>query len=180
MNLPNLLTLFRIFLVPLAVWLIAVGAYRAAFWTFLVAGITDGLDGFLARRLNQRTELGGYLDPVADKALLVSIYVALAIVGELPRWLVIMVVFRDLLIIGGLILAWLVGRPMAARPLRVSKATTLAQIVFAAIALCALGYRIELAVPREIAAAAVAVLTLLSAVAYVATWMRHMTAEPAP
>lgn len=178
-NLPNLLTIFRIFLVPVIIWLIAVGAFSAAFWTFVVAGLTDGLDGYLARRWNERTELGAYLDPLADKTLLVSIYVTLGIVGALPRWLVILVVFRDVLILGGLVLAWLLARPMAARPLLISKATTLAQILFAAIVLGVRGYGLEMPFLQEAAGISVAVLTLLSALAYVAAWMRHMTAEPA-
>jgi cardiolipin synthase len=179
-NLPNFLTLLRILLVPVVVWLLASGLYMAAFWLFLLAGVSDGIDGYLARRWNQRTELGAYLDPLADKALLVSIYVTLGVVGEMPRWLVIAVVFRDVLIVSAFMLAWVIGRPMEVKPLFVSKANTAAQIVFAAMVLCSKGYSVDLGWIEQAAGLAVAALTALSTAAYLAAWMRHMTrAEPA-
>lgn len=180
MNLPNLLTLARILLVPVVVWLLVSGLYMAAFWLFVLAGITDGVDGYLARRWNQRTELGAYLDPLADKALLVSIYITLGFVGEMPRWLVIAVVFRDLLIVGAFLLSWVIGRPMQVAPLFVSKANTVAQIVFAAVVLGSKGYALDLVGIEQILGIAVAALTVLSTAAYLAAWMRHMTRpEPA-
>src|SRR6202035_4268592 len=101
LNLPNLISLGRLLLVPLAISLILDGKYWAAFWVFVVAGISDALDGFIAKRFNRRTRLGALLDPVADKAMLVSVYVALGLVHELWTWLVILVVFRDVMIVGG-------------------------------------------------------------------------------
>jgi cardiolipin synthase len=178
-NLPNLLTIARILLVPVVVWLLMSGLYMAAFWLFVLAGVTDGVDGYLARRWNQRTLLGSYLDPLADKALLVSIYVTLGFVGELPRWLVIAVVFRDVLIVGAFMLSWIMGRPMQVAPLFVSKANTAAQIVFAAIVLGAKGYALELAGLEQAFGVVVAALTVISTAAYLAAWMRHMT-RPEP
>jgi cardiolipin synthase len=178
-NIPNLVTLVRIFLVPLVVWLIAVGSDTAAFWVFLCAGVSDAVDGFLARRWKQQTLLGTYLDPVADKLLLVSVYVTLGIVGALPRWLVILVVFRDVIIVGGLMLAWLVERPMPMQPLLVSKANTLVQISFAALVLAARGYDVDLGTVQEGAEFLVAALTVSSAAAYLAAWMRHLTGTAA-
>ncbi|MGE0523903.1 MAG: CDP-alcohol phosphatidyltransferase family protein, partial [Variibacter sp.] len=99
-NLPNLITLARILLVPVVVWAITSGEMLVAFIVFVVAGISDAVDGFLAKHFNMTTEIGAYLDPLADKVLLVSIYVALGIAGNIPRWLVILVVSRDLMIIG--------------------------------------------------------------------------------
>lgn len=179
MNLPNLLTLFRILLVPVVVWLLVSSLYMAAFWLFVLAGVTDGVDGYLARRWNQRTELGSYLDPLADKALLVSIYVTLGFLGEMPRWLVIAVVFRDLLIVGAFLLSWVIGRPMKVAPLLVSKANTVAQIVFAAVVLGSKGYGLDLVGIEQALGVAVAALTVLSTAAYLAAWMRHMT-RPEP
>lgn len=179
MNLPNLLTLFRILLVPVVVWLLVSSLYMAAFWLFVLAGVTDGVDGYLARRWNQRTELGSYLDPLADKALLVSIYVTLGFLGEMPRWLVIAVVFRDLLIVGAFLLSWVIGRPMKVAPLLVSKANTVAQIVFAAVVLGSKGYALDLVGIEQALGVAVAALTVLSTAAYLAAWMRHMT-RPEP
>src|SRR5581483_3321438 len=98
-SIPNLITLGRIFLVPIVVWAISSGAMWIAFVLFLAAGVSDAVDGFLAKRFHMTMMLGSYLDPLADKALLVSIYVTLGINGLLPRWLVILVVSRDVMIV---------------------------------------------------------------------------------
>ena len=112
MNIPNSLTLVRIVLVPLVVWLIITHEMLAAFLLFLLAGLSDAADGFLAKRYGWDTELGAYLDPIADKALLVSIYVTLGLAGQLPAWLVIAVVSRDILIVGAVVLSWMLSRPL--------------------------------------------------------------------
>lgn len=174
MNIPTLITIGRILAVPVAVWLIMAGHMLAAFWVFVLAGITDGIDGFLARRWNQRTELGAYLDAIADKALLVSIYITLAMVDRIPGILAIAVVSRDLMIVGAVILSWLIDRPMTIRPLVVSKLNTLAQIVFAALVLAAGGYGFGLGATGTAGVWIVAVLTVASAAAYLAIWTRHM------
>ncbi|RXF73956.1 CDP-alcohol phosphatidyltransferase family protein [Hansschlegelia zhihuaiae] len=174
MNLPNLLTIGRIFAVPLVVWLIASGEHLAAFWLFSLAAVTDGLDGALARAFDQRTELGAYLDPIADKALLVSIYVTLAIYEEIPRALAIAVVSRDLVIIGAVILTWLIDRPVPIEPLKISKLNTLAQILFAGAVLASSGFALDLHTVEEIGAYLVGALTLASAGAYLAAFIRHM------
>src|SRR5208282_5947057 len=122
LSIPNLITLGRILLVPVVVWAITSGEMSIAFFLFLAAGISDAVDGFLAKRFHMASELGAYLDPLADKALIVSIYVALGIAGALPISLVILVVSRDIMIISGFMLSWLVGKPMPVRPLPVSKA----------------------------------------------------------
>src|SRR5688500_12469917 len=90
MNLPNAITIARILAVPVLIWLIVSGEYLLAFWLFVLAGISDGVDGFIAKRFDQRTELGAYLDPIADKLMLVSIYVSLGLLRVLPPWLVIL------------------------------------------------------------------------------------------
>src|SRR4051794_9384275 len=104
-----------------------------AFLLFLLAGISDAVDGFLAKRFAMSSELGRYLDPLADKVLVVSIYVALGVAEAIPRWLVILVVSRDIMIIGAIMLSWLIGRPVAVKPLLVSKLNTVAQILFAGL-----------------------------------------------
>src|SRR6476619_7233846 len=138
-NIPNTLTLARIILVPLVVWLIISHENLAAFLLFLMAGLSDAADGYLAKRYGWRTELGAYLDPIADKALLVSIYVTLGFAGHLPAWLVIAVVSRDILIIGAFLLSWVLSRPVPIHPLLISKANTFAQIVLAGLVLAELG-----------------------------------------
>ena len=174
MNLPNTITIGRLLLVPLTVWLIISEAYGAAFAAFMVAGISDGVDGYLARRLNQRSELGAYLDPVADKALLVSVYVTLGLAKDIPAWLVIMVVSRDLLIVGGMILAWVLGKPITVKPLMVSKVNTAAQIIMAVLVLGAAALHQDFGWFTTIGSLLVGGLTLASGAAYLLTWVRHM------
>jgi len=176
LNLPNLITIGRILLVPVVVWAIASRQMQIAFLLFLAAGVSDAVDGFLAKRMGMASELGAHLDPLADKTLIVSIYVALGVTDAIPRWIVILVVSRDILIIGGLMLAWFLDRPMTVKPLLVSKLNTAAQIVFACLVLAALafGFNAELA---EIALMwLVASLTLISVGFYVREWWRHMNA----
>jgi cardiolipin synthase len=119
------------------------------------------------------SEIGAYLDPLADKALIMSIYIALAISEAIPRWLVILVVSRDIMIISGVILSWLVGNPVAMKPHPVSKLNTVAQIVYAGLVLAALGFHFDAGVPGMLLVGLVALLTLLSVGFYVGEWMRH-------
>ena len=174
LSIPNLITLGRIIVVPIVVWAITSGAMLAAFVLFVVAGISDAVDGFLAKRFHMTSELGAYLDPLADKALIVSIYVSLGIAGALPIPLVILVVSRDIMIISGFMLSWLVGKPMPVRPLPVSKANTVAQIVLAALVLAEHGFRFDAPLLATIVTGLVAILTLLSIAFYLAEWLRHM------
>src|SRR3954454_456491 len=139
MSIPNIITLGRLLSVPLAVWLILVGELGWAFWLFAAAGLSDAVDGFIARAFRSRTMLGGYLDPLADKALLVSVYLALGHVGQLPVWLVILVVFRDILIIGGVLLLYTLKESFAMQPSFISKVNTTMQIVLAALVLSPFG-----------------------------------------
>jgi cardiolipin synthase len=161
-------------LVPVVVWAISSGQMWIAFVLFLVAGVSDAVDGFLAKRFGMTSELGAYLDPLADKALIVSIYVALGISGVIPGWLVILVVSRDIMIVGAVVLSWLIGSPVMMKPLLVSKLNTVAQIVFACVVLGSLGYKIEANTLTIVLMGLVAVLTLLSVAAYVREWIRHM------
>ncbi|MGR7996063.1 CDP-alcohol phosphatidyltransferase family protein [Xanthobacter sp. ZOL 2024] len=173
-SLPNAITVVRILLVPAVVWAIGVGETQLAFWLFLAAGISDGLDGFIAKRFHMQTELGAYLDPVADKALLISIYVALAVVELIPRWVAIAVVSRDVMIIGAVVLSLVMAKPVTIAPLLVSKVNTAAQIAFAAFVLASSGFAIHLPQAFALGLTAVGLLTGLSAAAYLAAWMRHM------
>jgi cardiolipin synthase (CMP-forming) len=173
-SIPNLITLGRIILVPVVVWSIISGDMLAAFGLFLVAGISDAVDGFLAKRFHMRSELGAYLDPLADKALIMSIYVALGIARSLPISLVIVVVSRDIMIISGFMLSWLVDRPMPVKPHPVSKLNTLVQIMLAALVLAEKGLGFAAAPLQTAGIVLVAVLTLLSMGFYLAEWFRHM------
>lgn len=179
LSIPNLITLARILMVPVVVWAIASHTMWLAFVLFLVAGVSDAVDGFLAKRFGMTTELGAYLDPLADKALIVSIYLTLGINGDIPPWLVILVVSRDILIVGGIILSWLMDNPLTIKPLWVSKLNTVAQIVFACVVLGSLGFNFHVPNLRLVLMGTVAVLTLLSIGAYLNEWVRHMNGPKA-
>lgn len=174
MSIPNFITLGRIVLVPLIIAMIVNRNWQLAFVLFVIAGISDAVDGFLAKRFDMATELGAFIDPLADKALLISLYVTLAIVDALPSWLAILVVFRDVIILGAVLVAWLLDRPIEIKPLVVSKLNTGAQIALAAAILCgkALGFPQGAAIDAGVLA--VAALTLASGAAYFAVWTRHM------
>lgn len=164
---PNLITLARICAVPAAVWLMLRHRLDLAFLVFVGAGISDAVDGWLARVWNQRSALGALLDPVADKALLVSVYVTLAAIGVLPDWLAILVVFRDLLIVGGVVTLWMLGVRARIRPLMISKANTVAQIALAALALLLAGFGLSAPMLLDAMIVLVAATTLASGAAYV-------------
>ncbi|WP_230167791.1 CDP-alcohol phosphatidyltransferase family protein [Roseomonas sp. CECT 9278] len=167
LTVPNLITLARLCAVPAAVWLMLRHRLDIAFLVFVGAGISDAVDGWLARVWNARSAVGALLDPIADKALLVSVYVTLAAIGVLPDWLAILVVFRDLLIVGGVITLWMLGMPARIRPLMVSKANTFAQIALAALALLLAGFDLSAPWLLEGMIVVVAVTTLASGAAYV-------------
>lgn len=174
MSVPNLLTIARILMVPLLIWLIISGNFRLAFAIFVAAGVTDAVDGFIAKNYDSVTELGAYLDPLADKLLLVSIYVTLGLQGVLPDWLVILVVSRDVMVVGAVILSWVVDKPVRMHPLLLSKANTTAQILLAAMIIGALAF----AEPHPIlilwGSAVVGFLTVVSGAQYMVAWIAHM------
>ena len=161
--------------VPVIFWLLVNNHARAAFFVFLVAGISDAVDGYLAKRFHWTSELGAYLDPLADKLLIVSIYIALAVGGEIPLWLVVTVVSRDILILLAVLLSWLVGRPFRIEPLAVSKINTAAQIALATTVLGDNAFDLALDTTRQVLVWTTGALTFLSLAAYLKTWVLHMT-----
>jgi cardiolipin synthase (CMP-forming) len=171
--LPNFITLGRLLAVPLAVWLMLTDRYAAAFWLFLAAGVSDAIDGFLARRLKARSEIGAYLDPLADKCLLVSSYVTLGHQGHIESWLVILVVFRDVLIIGGAMLYQTLTHSLTMQPLFISKLNTVLQIALIGFVLAQLGLGIGDADLTPWLGYVVAASTLASGAAYVTVWGRR-------
>lgn len=174
MTIPNLITIGRLIIVPLVIVMIGQGKWSLAFILFVLAGISDAVDGFIARRFNMRSEFGAYIDALADKALLVSIYVTLSITGVLPGWLAIVVVSRDIMIISAILISWLMERPVAIKPLVISKLNTAAQIAFAALVLGTKAFDVEANGLYAVTIVAVAALTVTSAGAYLAGWLRHM------
>jgi cardiolipin synthase len=174
-SLPNLITLARLLLAPLAVSMIISQRFVEAFLIFLAAGVSDAVDGFIAKRFDLRSELGAYLDPLADKALLVSIYVTLAVVGALPPAIAILVVSRDLMILFAVLVSWLMGKPVAINPVWVSKLNTTAQIAFAAYVLGAKAWGLDPPPMQGVAVWIVAALTLASGGVYIKQWLDHMS-----
>lgn len=174
--LPNIITFSRLAAVPLAVWLILNDQILFAFWLFIAAGISDAVDGYIAKRFDAVTVLGSYLDPLADKSLLVSVYITLGVVGYLDNWLVILVVFRDLLIVGGALVFQTMTQSLIMQPLFVSKINTFAQIVLAALVLGAGGYNVDAGVVMEMMLIIVAVTTFLSGLMYVIKWTQKANA----
>lgn len=128
MTIPNLLTLGRILLTPLLAWLLVRKSMSAAFFVFLIAGLTDALDGLLARVLNQKSRLGSHIDPLADKFLLVTSFILLWNIGEIPFWLIVITVGRDLLILCGFFILILFRVQFEIKPLASSKLTTFFQL----------------------------------------------------
>jgi cardiolipin synthase (CMP-forming) len=176
MTIPNLITIARLIIVPIVIVMIMQGRWPAAFVLFVVAGVSDAVDGLIARRFNMRSEFGAHLDPIADKALLMSIFVTLAIAGVLPGWIAIVVVSRDLMILAAVLLSWVMLRPVEIKPLLVSKLNTAAQIGFAALILSTKAFGIDLHGFDDATTIVVAALTVTSAAAYLAGWLRHMAA----
>lgn len=171
---PNVISLARLLSVPLAVWLMLIDRYDAAFWVFVAAGLSDAVDGALARWLKVNSEVGAYLDPLADKCLLVSAYIALGYSGHIEIWLVILVVFRDLLIVGGALLYQTLTQSLSMQPLLISKINTGLQIGLVALLLARLGLGLPNFGLEPILVYAVALSTAASGGAYLWIWGRRL------
>ncbi|MFQ5535638.1 MAG: CDP-alcohol phosphatidyltransferase family protein [Sphingomonadales bacterium] len=173
-SIPNFISIGRLLAAPLIVWLILDDHLGAAFWVFVAAGLSDAADGFLARRLNAASRVGEVLDPIADKMLLICIYVTLGIQELLWSWLVILVVSRDVLIIGAHLLASALGQKIAHTPLLIGKVNTAAQIALAALVLGAAGLAISTDNIVPWVAYLVGVTTIASGVVYLRRWIKSV------
>jgi cardiolipin synthase len=176
---PNLVTLLRLLAAPAIVWLLLNERETQAFWLFLAAGLTDLIDGWLAARLHARSELGARLDPLADKVLVGSVYLALGWLEQIPVWLVALVVARDLMIMAGIAVLLACRRPVQARPIFLSKVNTALQLMLVLVVLAAHALPVSHAFCQDVTAALVVVAaatTLASWVAYGLEWVRLMAA----
>jgi cardiolipin synthase (CMP-forming) len=173
-SLPNLISLGRLVLAPTIIAMIATERWKEACVVFIVAGFSDAVDGWIAKTFDLRSELGAYLDPLADKALIVSIYVALAIVGAIPATIAIIVVARDVMIIGAFMISLIMRKPIKVKPLMVSKLNTAAQIGFAALVLGIKAFDFPGGLWFDVSLYIVAALTLASTAAYFVQWIRYM------
>ncbi len=175
MTLPNMISLARLFSVPFTVWLILTDQWRVALMVFCVAGLSDAVDGFLAKRFGMQSRLGQFLDPIADKALLVSIFIVLGAQGYLPLWLVILVVSRDILIVGGMFLMFAFDQPYEPMPFLLSKINTAMQIVLAALVIASRSFSLDVTTTHVLLLiVAVAFTTLASGTQYLIDWWRRM------
>jgi cardiolipin synthase len=178
-NLANLITIARLLMVIPLIWLIATGRLHAAFWLLVAAGVSDALDGYVAKKFNARTEIGAYLDPIADKTLLDGIYVALALAGWLPPWLAMLVVGRDVLIVLGVVLIQRRDPVFRAKPLLIGKVNTFAQLSLGACALAHAGGLLDLDMLVAVLIIVVSLTTVLSGAGYAAQAMRALGRERA-
>ncbi|WP_245447446.1 CDP-alcohol phosphatidyltransferase family protein [Methylobacterium sp. 17Sr1-1] len=163
-SLPNLITAARLALVPVTVWAIAREAWGAAFLVFALAGLSDGIDGVLARRYALTSRLGAVLDPLADKALMLAVLVSLTLAGLVPAWFPAVLIARDGLMVMGAGLARLAGRPLETPPLLVGKLNTACQIAFLAWLLGSRALGIDAAAAEAWAMPALAGLSVASGV----------------
>ena len=139
LNLPNLITLLRIGAIPLFLILLTDEQYTKALIVFVLAAVTDSIDGAVARLTNSHTAFGAYIDPLADKLLLVSSFLILAFLGFIPRWLAILVISRDIIILVGFaVLYFITGHSIAVRPTLVGKASTFFQLLTVTLTLIGL------------------------------------------
>ena len=176
MNLANLISLARLISVPVVVWAILVDEMGLAFGLFMAAGISDAVDGFVAKHFHTESVFGSYLDPLADKALIMSVYITLGHQGYLPIWLVILVVFRDILIVGGVLLLFTIGpRDLRVAPLVISKINTAAQIILAAVALGGEAFGMPQPTVMMVLVWLIAATTALSGASYIVQWSRNVS-----
>ena len=172
-QIPNLLTLARIAAVPVLILFLYEGRYGAALAVFVLAGITDGLDGWIAKRFKCVTRLGSILDPLADKILIVSTYVMLVLAGDLPFWLILLIGFRDLGILAGVLVLNTLNGHVQMQPSLLSKVNTFLQISLVILVMVERIGLIALEPVAEILLWFVAVTTVASAIHYVYFWFIH-------
>jgi len=173
-HLPNIISFLRIILVAPIVWALLNNHYDLAVILFVIAGISDGVDGFLAKRFDWTSRFGGVLDAIADKLLLVSTFICLWLLAVFPLWLVALIIIRDVLIVGGGVIYNLKVEKFIAEPSVMSKLNTLLQIVLATVGVLSLGLLKVSAVMIDVLSWAVAVTVVLSGFGYANTWGRRV------
>jgi cardiolipin synthase len=168
--LPNAISLLRIALIVPILLLIVDGQYKTALILCFVAGSSDGVDGYLAKRFDWNTRLGALLDPIADKLLVDGVFVTLVYTGHIPLWLGVLVIVRDVVIVGGATIYNFLIRPVEGEPTRISKLNTALQLLFVLFILChaAFGWPDQIAI--TVLGAAVVVTVVISGIDYVWSW----------
>lgn len=173
---PNAISLLRIALVVPILMLILRDEYAWALTLFLVAGFSDGLDGYLATRFDWQTRLGGLLDPVADKLLVAGMFITLAWVGRVPAWLATLVILRDVVIFGGAVAYNFLIEPVEGEPTRVSKLNTVLELLFLLFVVSHAGFGWPDPISTTVLGAAILVTVVISGADYVWSWSRRARA----
>ncbi len=169
-QLPNLITLLRLLLIAPIVLAILSEQPALALLLFCVAGASDGVDGWLARRYQWQTRLGGYLDPIADKLLMLACVAALCLIEALPWWLMLILLLRDLIIVSGAFAYHYLIGPLQAQPTLLGKFTTVLQIALVLLVLIDLASAMDLGVLIPVAIIGVTLVSFASGMHYVAVW----------
>ncbi len=177
-HLPNLITVLRLMAAPATAGLLMAGHFNAAFGVFAFAGVSDAADGYLAKRFGLGSQLGRVLDPAADKALMLAVFVTLAALGAIPAWLAVLVVGRDIAIVLGLLLAVVSRAPVELAPLLIGKLTTVIQVLYIGVHLASLAFGFDVSGLEPADAYTVAAVTLLSWLAYGLVLIKAMRSVP--
>jgi cardiolipin synthase len=171
--LPNAISLMRIALVAPILLLILQGSFGWALALFWLAGFSDGVDGYLAKRFNWHTRLGALLDPVADKLLVAGLFITLAYTGDIPVWLAATVIIRDVVIVAGAMAYNFLVRPVQGEPTRVSKLNTALQLLFLLFVISRAGFGWPQEISITVLGASVLITVVISGVDYVWSWSRR-------
>lgn len=169
-HIPNLICVLRIVLVaPIVVYLLS-AEFRLALLLIFIAGFSDGLDGFIAKRFDWRTQLGGLLDPLADKLLMLAVFVTLTYIGLTPVWLAAIVIGRDVVIVSGAVAYNTLIGPVRPAPSFISKLNTAWQLLYMLLVIAEQGFGWPLSTGVLIAGAAVLFTSVISGLDYVLRW----------
>ena len=171
--LPNAISLLRIALIAPILLFILDGSFGWALALFLLAGFSDGLDGYLAKRFDWHTRLGALLDPVADKLLVAGLFITLAYTQDIPVWLAAVVILRDVVIVAGATVYNFFVRPVQGEPTRVSKLNTSLQLLFLLFVISRAGFDWPEPITLTVLGASVLVTVVISGVDYVWSWSRR-------
>jgi cardiolipin synthase len=173
LNIPNILSLSRILMAPLIIWGMMQGEHAFVFWVLILAAITDGLDGYWARRFHQETAVGGALDPFADKVLVISVFLTFGIgLGIFPLWFTLLVIGRDVLIMGGVLFLWAAKKDTAIRPSVISKLNT--TLLFGLLLLQVGSTVFEVSVDLNWLIYVTSLTTVLSGFGYLKEWLKRI------
>lgn len=171
--LPNAISLLRIALIAPILWLIVKNHFDQALILFFVAGFSDGVDGYLAKRFEWHTRLGAMLDPVADKLLVAGTFITLVCTGHVPFWLAAVVVLRDVVIVGGATAYNFIVGPVEGEPTRISKLNTALELLFILFVLSRAGFNWPAEITITILGAGVLITVVISGIDYVWSWTRR-------